>query len=734
MYFIYILINKNLYIAKKNLKESVVIMLNYSYTPKWLDLINVFTKNNPKKFFKIIKNTWCLGGKDFIKLFTRSSWIIYFLALSKIKQKKDGKITIWLPSYYCNDVVYLIEKINVEVLYYDVNNDFVPNTDSLKKLSRSSVPDIILFCHFFGMNRYISYLKDLSLKYNAWLIEDCTHVISPSRTIGKHGDVSIYSPYKFFPLPHGSIMVSSKNFLLKNKLNFFLNCADFDNFIKESLTQLNYSKTNNIIFISKWLLKKILTRLKLSFTRFVEFSHQEKIKNIDYFSFPILDTYSLKILSSYAKNIYQEKEKRWRMFMLWKHYLLDHAKIKDNFFLFNKFKEDEIPYFLLIGNFKDEISKIYDYLKRKKIPILTWPNLPDKILKLKSDDKSIFLRNNLIFLPLHDQQHILIKKIKKRNNFNKIFSFKKIFDKLYWDELYQKTNRPSLLQSWDYGRAHSSSNKIYVKRFLIQDSESNLNIAILQVLHKKFLFLNFYRINRGPIFFKENKYDESRIVSAVFKKFSKNYQFKFLSITPELDFNFNNIFLNFDYKKIYFNQPSWSSFDVNLDLSLDLIEKNLDSKWRNGLNLSLKQQLNIVEDNSLKNLKSLIDLNEKDSSLKNFKSINKNFLYNFLSKSNYKIFNAYNNKDLVSSICVSLHNPGSTYLIGWSNSDGRKKNSMNLLIWKVIVKLKSDGFKHFDLGGYDKDVSKGIFDFKVGVGGRSYQLVGNSGYFNNFNL
>ena len=135
-------------------------MLNYSYTPKWKNLFNPFFKNHSDNFSKIIKNVWCAGNKDYFKLFTRSSWAIYFLIFSKLKEKKNKQVLIWLPSYYCNDVIYLIKKINVKILYYDVDDNFLADTESLKKLSTLSSPDIILFCHFFYFTKilYISFI------------------------------------------------------------------------------------------------------------------------------------------------------------------------------------------------------------------------------------------------------------------------------------------------------------------------------------------------------------------------------------------------------------------------------------------------------------------------------------------------------------------------------------------------------------------------------------------------
>jgi len=114
------------------------------------------------------------------------------------------------------------------------------------------------------------------------------------------------------------------------------------------------------------------------------------------------------------------------------------------------------------------------------------------------------------------------------------------------------------------------------------------------------------------------------------------------------------------------------------------------------------------------------------SKLHNYNSINKKFLKFFLQNSECKILNAYNNNTLISSICISVHGFSSTYLLGWSNYEGRKLNAMNLLIWKAILDLKKNEIQYFDLGGFDNDKSTGVTNFKIGIGGSNYKLVGNS--------
>lgn len=700
-------------------------MLNYSYTPNWSDLLRIFQKKN--NFYSIIKEKWCSGSKNFIRFFSRSSWIVFLLVCIKTKQKKNEKVVIWLPNYYCSETLYLIKKLNIILCYYEIDKNFFPSENSLKNLSNSTKPDIIIFCHFFGKNRFCSSLKTFSTRFGAWLLEDCTHCISADGNIGKYGDVTFFSPYKFFPMPNGSIMTTSIDFLKKNNLDFFTNENLFNSFLNNSLKLLNFKKKNNNYYIFKWFLKKILTKLYLNFISIQEFSFDQKVNNLNYFNHPKLDFFSINILINYAKKINREKEKRIRMLMLWRHYLSQYPLFKNDNFVLNDDKDMITPYFFLISDLEKNILAKYQFLKKKNIPILTWPSLPNNN-KYNFNSAKLF-RNSIIFLPLHDQSKDLVKKIKKTNIKEKIFFFKKVSDQK-WKDFFNKLNFSNLLQSFEYGESLKASNHLKVRRYLITDNLGN-KIAIIQVLEKKLFIFKFIRINRGPILFPDVTEDVLRsLIFSIIEKY-KN-KFYFLSFSPELLLKFDNIFLKKNFLSIYFKPPAWQSSFLNLSNEISFIEQNLRGNWRNQLRRSIKNNIAVEIDNSQKSIENIIYLNTLDSKIKNYKTIDKKFLKIFLSKTNKIILNALHNNSLIAKICVVLHGSSSTYLIGWSNKQGRELNAINYLLWKAIENLKSNGIKYFDLGGFDRDASESIFSFKSGVGGSEYKLVGKSSFFNNF--
>ena len=706
-------------------------MFNYSSATKWKDFLEIFKIFNLKNDEKI-KQVWGKYNKDVVNYFSKSSWSMVLVVLLRLKKET---LNLWVPSYYCEDALFLIKKLNIKINYYDVDQDFIANEQELLKLSKKNKPDIIIFCNFFGKNCFSPYLREISKKSNSWLIEDATHCISPENNIGKYGDFVIYSPYKFLPIPTGAILTTSSQFAKKNKLEILFNEKEQILLLKNNFNILNFKKNNNFIHNFTWVLKKILNKFNLNFKKIKNFVTDEKIQNSHYFWSPKLDYLSKNLLVNYAENIEIEKEKRLRMLLLWKKLILQFDETKNLDFDLSFISNKQTPYFAIIKDKENKIEEKYNNLKKKNLPILTWPNLPEDIPK---NSLSLELRKNFFYLPLHDQTFKILKSLKNtkqivsNNSFKDIF-LNKIEKKEEWEKYFKKVSFSNIIQSWDYAESQKQKYDISITRYLI--SADNLPKGIVQVSSKKFLFFKYNRINRGPLFFEKVTDDYKRKVFVILlNKFNNYRRLNFLTFLPEVNFNENNILLSFENKNIYFNLPDWKSSRINLEMSENYIMSQLDSKWRNMLNFAFKEQIKVKEEYGEKELKRIISLNVQDQINKDYKGINDKILYNYLSNSNFKILSAYYNQELIASICFSLHGTTATYLIGWSNEIGRSKKSMNLLLWNAVIYLKKMKFKFFDLGGVDKTVSPGIYRFKNGMGGESYKLVGNYHFYSDFKL
>ena len=70
------------------------------------------------------------------------------------------------------------------------------------------------------------------------------------------------------------------------------------------------------------------------------------------------------------------------------------------------------------------------------------------------------------------------------------------------------------------------------------------------------------------------------------------------------------------------------------------------------------------------------------------------------------------------------HGDTSTYLIGYTNDEGRKQQANYVLLWEAILYAKQSGCDWFDIGGLSSITPKGVAHFKQGINAELYSSVG----------
>ena len=99
-------------------------------------------------------------------------------------------------------------------------------------------------------------------------------------------------------------------------------------------------------------------------------------------------------------------------------------------------------------------------------------------------------------------------------------------------------------------------------------------------------------------------------------------------------------------------------------------------------------------------------------------------LLEFESEQPMQIFKAFSEEEPLAGICIVSHGSAATYLLGWNGQKGRRLKANQFLLWNAMMLLKEQGVRWFDLGGIDEDRTPGISEFKLGVNGIRYVLVG----------
>jgi len=678
--------------------------------------LNITTFLSPKKDY------WDSKSGEHQFYLSRSSWSILSICIFRLKRLNQKSINVFLPNYFCNDPIPLLNQMNINLIYYEIDYQFEPDLKNLNNLSETSKPDIFLGVHYFGNPLVSNFLKTFCIKNKCWYIEDATHCLKRDKVIGTQGDFVIFSPYKHLAIPNGAILIVRADGPSKLNIEEY-SSLNINQFLKVELKKFKFNRgliKKDFFLTFKWVIKKIIL--------FV-------LNEINLFSNYYKDTYKKGLNPNYFEKIYPHK-----ISFISKHLMLryDLEKISrlrirnQKFFIqilekklkiHNKFNSklnyfNHSPYLLpIILKSDDEAFELINI----GIPIIKWPLYPKESLDTSKKYENIYfvLLNHTInikyFKSIFNHQSNL-KKIKiLKSTPQDCIGFEKL-----------NSSNINLTQSPYYGlsKATVENKKIHFYKIMI----GNRKVGVLQILQKKyFKFITLLRINRGPILINEVELNERINIILKILKFGNIFKLRLLSITPDTSFfSIESLFLkSVRSRRLKFS--NWKSSIIDLNKSLDELIISLKPKWRNSLKKAQKQNLIINRSSNKKDIEVLLKYYIQDVEKKKFKGVNPDLIKKMAQiqsdSEKLYVFNAKKNNLDLGSILISRQFKNLIYLIGWSSEDGKKLNVNYILLWEAITYFKSKECKVFDLGGLIGN-NHPIDFFKLGMNGSYYENCG----------
>ena len=304
---------------------------------------------------------------------------------------------------------------------------------------------------------------------------------------------------------------------------------------------------------------------------------------------------------------------------------------------------------------------------------------------------------------------------------------------VYWVDCAEQ----NLLQSWEYGDAKEQSGGWTPKRLVIFNQD-NLPIALVQVLTKCIPVLGgIARINRGPLLFDDDSMNYLELKLEALKILmveARRRRWWVIQIAPEICDSYD---ASVGLQKLGLRKQkktAWASSLMDLSLSIDDLYSNLNRRWKRALIKASKSGV-IVKNSELTEvrlaevLKSYAGLQTRNQ----FVGIDGKLIME-LSKLkspdwNVNLFVA--ELEIEGSAIeevgyrVTIHNGRNVldFLVS-TNSKGLLVEANSALYWHAIVQAKKTGSRWFDVGGLSAETPKGIADFKKGLNGTPYQLIG----------
>lgn len=163
---------------------------------------------------------------------------------------------------------------------------------------------------------------------------------------------------------------------------------------------------------------------------------------------------------------------------------------------------------------------------------------------------------------------------------------------------------------------------------------------------------------------------------------------------------------------------------INLNPALDSLRKGFDQKWRNSLNRSMKNNLQLLEGNSDEMFEIFISLYRELLDRKQFVEPNDINEFRLIQKdlpTNYKMkiyLCRYENQYCVGAIMATIGQTA-VYLFGATNEIGMKCNGSYLIQWAFIEWLKQNQFICYNLNGINPATNPGTYRFKAGLCGKN---------------
>lgn len=336
------------------------------------------------------KQIWRTLPDDKVIWFSKGRWALKELCSAFIQSKAKTSGTVLIPEYFCEASLKPLRSSNLNLLFYRINPLLEPDINYLDAIiKKQGVPDILLFVHYFGLPLDLKPAAKWCDKHGVLLVEDAAHAMPSVPGIGDNGCPTIYTPWKFFNLLEGALLV------LPQKLEAL---------IEEPPAKKDYSR-----YFWKWLTKRIVHtlagRVNLPIHKFKK-THVNKQNQARI----LANSESSAACSSSFVSIlakFEEKMENVRFLREQNFRRLDKAFSGNSFAaepLFSSLPDNFGPYLYPL-RIRNGCSKdVTVALNQEGVPALSWGDLSPEVLNMPDFPLSNALRRDVLTLPVH--QHI----------------------------------------------------------------------------------------------------------------------------------------------------------------------------------------------------------------------------------------------------------------------------------------------------------------------------------------
>lgn len=302
-----------------------------------------------------------------------------------------------------------------------------------------------------------------------------------------------------------------------------------------------------------------------------------------------------------------------------------------------------------------------------------------------------------------------------------------------WSNLLPEFDDASIYQTWSYGAVRWGEKQL--SHIIIKQKNEIIAAAQLRIIKIPLLKAGIAYLTWGPMWQRKGYPVNTEVFRKIINALKEEYAGKrrlLLRIKPNIIDEYSDAIVAMLNQTGFKNNTklrSYRTLRLNLAATMAEIRKSLDQKWRNQLNRAEKNNLKIIEGNSVELYQIFLDLQKEMQSRKKYEAgVNYSEFCDIQKglpeKLKMKILICqYEGKALTATIGSMIGDTG-IYLLGAMGNEGMKMKGSYLLQWRLIEMMKEAGCRWYDLGGINPDDNPGVYHFKAGLSGKEVFHIG----------
>lgn len=310
-----------------------------------------------------------------------------------------------------------------------------------------------------------------------------------------------------------------------------------------------------------------------------------------------------------------------------------------------------------------------------------------------------------------------------------------------WHRILNPFSDANIYQTWSYDAIRYGEN--YISHLVLRSGDKTVAVAQARLVRIPLLGLGAAYIRWAPVWQPRSQISDPTVFRQALRALRNEYvcrQGLILRIFPLLYDDKSQTYIDILSQEGYTPVPEEKrgrTLIMDISQPLDDLRIKLDQKWRNCLNKSERNNLEVIEGTDDSLFADFIGLYRALLDRKKFQAPNDINEFRMIQRDlppedKMRIFLCKTGSAISAGVICAIVGDTGVYLFGATNNEGMTNNGSYLLQWNAIQWMKNNGCSHYNLNGIDPVNNPGGYHFKVGLSGKNGQDVNYLGRFDSY--